>query len=146
MAKKNLGRFLALTAVSAAVAAGVSYFLKYRSFHAELDEDFHDFEGDDDSFDGSLPHEGEQAQRNYVPLGEKKEESPAKEAAEAVKDAVSQAADAAAEKAGDMVSHAAEEVKEAAEAVKEQVSDAAGQMKEAAGGMTTTIEEDTSLA
>lgn len=141
MAKKNLGKFLALTAISTAIAAGVSYFLKYRSFHAELDEDFHDFEGDDDSFDGSLPHEGETAQRNYVPLGEKKEESPVKEASEAVKDA----AGAAAEKAGDMASQAAEKVKETAEAVEEHVSDAAGQVKEAANGMTTTIEEDTSL-
>ena len=57
MAKKNFGKFLALAALSGAVAAGVSYFLKYQSFHKELDEDFHDFEGEgeqeeDDSFDG----------------------------------------------------------------------------------------------
>ena len=45
MAKKNFGKFLALAALSGAVAAGVSYFLKYQSFHKELDEDFHDFEG-----------------------------------------------------------------------------------------------------
>lgn len=141
MAKKNLGKFLALTAISTAVAAGVSYFLKYRSFHAELDEDFHDFEGDDDSFDGSLPHEGEQPQRNYVPLGEKKEESPVKEACEAIKDAASQAA----AEAGHMASQAAEDVKEAAETAKEQVAGAAEQVKEAAGAMTTTIEEDTSV-
>ncbi len=51
MTKKNIGKFLVLTAISTAIAAGVSYFLKYRSFHAELDEDFHDFEGDDDGFD-----------------------------------------------------------------------------------------------
>lgn len=73
MAKKNLGKFLALATITGAVAAGISYFMKYRSFHAELEEDFHDFE-DDDSFDGTLPHEGEAASRNYVPLGEKKEE------------------------------------------------------------------------
>lgn len=127
MAKKNLGKFLALTAISTAIAAGVSYFLKYRSFHAELDEDFHDFEGDDDSFDGSLPHEGEAPQRNYVPLGEKKEESPAQEAAKAVADAASQAV---------------EEGKEAAEAIEEQAADAAEPMKEAP---STTIEEDTSV-
>ena len=138
MAKKNLGKFLALTAISAAVAAGVSYFFKYRSFHAELDEDFHDFEGDDDTFDGSLPHEGEPTQRNYVPLGEKKEESPMKESAKAVTDAASQAV----EKAADMACQAAEEAKDSAQAIKEQISDTAGQLKEAAG-MTTTIEEDT---
>lgn len=76
MAKKNFGKFLALATISAAVATAVSYFLKYKSFHAELDEDFHDFEGDDDSFDGTLPHERESSARNYVSLGEKKEESP----------------------------------------------------------------------
>ena len=81
MAKKNLGRFLALTAISTAIAAGVSYFFKYRSFHAELDEDFHDFEGDDDDFDGTLPHEREAAKRNYVPLGEKKDAKTAGDAA-----------------------------------------------------------------
>ena len=43
MAKKNFGKFLALATISAAVATAVSYFLKYKSFHAELDEDFHDF-------------------------------------------------------------------------------------------------------
>lgn len=134
MAKKNLGKFLALTAVSAAVAAGVSYFLKYRSFHAELDEDFHDFEGDDDNSDSSLSGEGEAAKRNYVPLGEKKEESPAEEVLEAAKDTVSQAA----HKAGDMASQAAEDIKEAVETAKEQAVSAAD-------AMTTTIEEDTSL-
>ena len=117
MAKKNLGKFLALTAISTAIAAGVSYFLKYRSFHAELDEDFHDFEGDDDTFDGALPHEGEAATRNYVPLGEKKEESSLKEAAEAVKTVSEKAEDAAvlaAEEASEHIAETAEQVKKAA--------------------------------
>ena len=79
MAKKNFGKFLALAALSGAVAAGVSYFLKYQSFHKELDEDFHDFEGEGeqeegDSFDGTLPHEAES--RSYVTLGEKKADAP----------------------------------------------------------------------
>ena len=103
MAKKNLGKFLALTAISTAIAAGVSYFLKYRSFHAELDEDFHDFEGDDDTFDGTLPHEGEAATRNYVPLGEKKEESSLKEPAESVKDAAEKVNKAASDTATTIV-------------------------------------------
>ena len=141
MAKKNLGKFLALTAISTAVAAGVSYFLKYRSFHAELDEDFHDFEGDEDSFDGTLPHDGEAARRNYVPLGEKKEENPQTEGAQAVKEALSQAGETAKEEAH----KAAETVKEAGETVKEQVCDAAAQIKETAQHIaSTTIEEDTS--
>ena len=74
--KKKFGKFLALATAAGAVAAGVSYFLKYRSFHKELDQDFHDFEHeDDDDFDGSLPHESEAASRTYVTLGEKKEET-----------------------------------------------------------------------
>ena len=74
--KKKFGKFLALATAAGAVAAGVSYFLKYRSFHKELDQDFHDFEHEDeDDFDGSLPHESEAASRTYVTLGEKKEET-----------------------------------------------------------------------
>ena len=46
--KKKFGKFLALATAAGAVAAGVSYFLKYRSFHKELDQDFHDFENEDD--------------------------------------------------------------------------------------------------
>lgn len=128
MAKKNFGKFLALATITGAVAAGVSYFLKYRSFHAELEEDFHDFE--DDDFDGTLPHEGESAPRNYVSLGEKKEE-----AMEAVEDA----AEAAAEKAQEMAGQAAEKIKETAQEVKEHAAEAAEAVKD----MTTTIEEDT---
>lgn len=130
MAKKNFGKFLALATISGAVAAGVSYFLKYRSFHAELDEDFHDFEGDDDDFDGTLPHEGESVSRNYVPLGEKKEET-----AEQAPDAA-QKAEEIAEEVKEEVSQAAEETKEDTAKVKESLSDA---IEKAA----TTIEEDT---
>lgn len=130
MAKKKLGKFLALTAITTAIAAGVSYFLKYRSFHAELDEDFHDFEGDDDNFDGALPHESEAAKRNYVPLGEKKEESSLKEAADDVKEA----AEAVKDIASKAVDEIKEEAKEAGQEVKETVKTAA----------STTIEDDTS--
>ena len=50
MAKKSFGKFLAFATVSGIVAAGVSYFLKYKSFNKELDQDFHDFEGDEEDF------------------------------------------------------------------------------------------------
>lgn len=117
MAKKNFGRFLALAAISGAVAAGVSYFLKYSSFHKELDKEFHDFEGEDDDLQ---PHETEAGKRNYVPLGEKKEESPAQEASQSLAAAASQAEDAKSQDCGD-----------------------AKTMNDAAGSMTTTIEDDT---
>ncbi len=128
MAKKSFGKFLALATITGAVAAGVSYFLKYRSFHAELEEDFHDFE--DDDFDGTLPHEGESAPRNYVPLGEKKEEA---------MDTVEEAAESAAQETGEMAGQASENVDETAEEAKEHPAEAAGTAKD----MTTTIEEDT---
>lgn len=126
MAKKNFGRFLALAAISGAVAAGVSYFLKYSSFHKELDKDFHDFEGEDDDLQS---RETESSKRNYVPLGEKKEESPAREASQPLADAASPSG---------------EEGKEAAKGANEPACDA-GQAQVAPDGVaaSTTIEDDT---
>ena len=46
MAKKHFGKLLTLAAIVGAAAAGVSYVLQYKSFHKELDEDFHDFDGE----------------------------------------------------------------------------------------------------
>lgn len=143
MTKKNIGKFLALTAISTAIAAGVSYFLKYRSFHAELDEDFHDFEGDDDSFDETAPH-SEEIHRNYVPIGEKKEETSVKEAEEDIKETAEEAMVSAEEQAEKTISQAAEKVSQAAEEVKETLSDKAEKVKEAVQEAdTTVIEEDT---
>lgn len=135
MAKKSLGRFLAFAAITGAAAAGVSYFLKYRSFNAELEDDFHDYEDDGDDFDEPISHEGEAVHRNYVPLGEKKEvmetvKQEAKEAAEDARDAATQAADKAEKTAEAVKDHGKEAVNKAAEAVKD---------------MATTIEEDTSV-
>lgn len=71
MAKKHFGRFMALAAIAGTAAAGISYFLRYKSFHKELDEDFHDFE---DDFDEDLKEFGDAKDaggvmpRNYVPL------------------------------------------------------------------------------
>lgn len=131
MAKKSLGKFLAFATISGAVAAGISYFLKYKSFNKELDKDFHDFEGDgEDDFDGSLPHESEDSKRNYVTLGEKKTETEntEKEAATQISDSLADAADSAKE----AVQTAAQEVKEAVETAAETPE-------------TTIIEEDSSI-
>ena len=74
MAKKKFGKFVAFATVTGVVAAGISYFLRYKSFHDELNDEFHEFE--DDDFDGELPHEHEAVQRTYVSLGDKKTETP----------------------------------------------------------------------
>ncbi len=47
MSKKNTGLLIALGAVIGAAAAGISYYLKYKSFNDELDKDFHDYEDED---------------------------------------------------------------------------------------------------
>ena len=125
MAKKNVGKFVALAAVTGAIAAGVSYFLKYKSFNKELDEEFHDFEGEinDEEFDGTLPHEEETAERTYVTIGEKKAE-PAEEAAEGTEEVQ-------------------ETIEEAAEPVMEETAAEAEELVEQPAAEEATIEEDT---
>ena len=67
MAKKHFGRFLAFAAIAGAAAAGISYFLQYKSFHKELDEEFHDFEDDFDEFEDTDDNSST-VTRNYVSL------------------------------------------------------------------------------
>lgn len=115
MAKKCIGKFVAFAALTGAVAAGVSYFLKYKSFNKELDEEFHDFEGDNDEedFDGSLPHEAETPERTYVTLNDKKAE--AKEMAQETVDKVEEMAEQAAQTVKDAVSEAVKKAEDMAE-------------------------------
>lgn len=47
MSKQKTGLLIALGAAIGAAAAGISYYLKYKSFHDELNKDFHDYEEDD---------------------------------------------------------------------------------------------------
>lgn len=81
MAKKHFGKLLTLAAIFGAAAAGVSYVLQYKSFHKELDEDFHDFEDDFDDFDDSDEgnnydnSESGTSERSYVSLNPEKKES-----------------------------------------------------------------------
>jgi len=142
MAKKCVGKFLAFAALAGAVAAGVSYFLKYKSFNKELNEEFHDFEGDNDEeeFDGSLPHEAETPERTYVTLNDKKNE-----AKEAVKDAAAKTEDmakAAVDAAKDTAEDLAEKTKETAKEAAETAKGAVKELKE--DSETTTIEDDSS--
>ena len=79
MAKKGLGKLVALAAVSGAVAAGVSYVLQYKTYHKELEKDFREFEEDEDS---ELKEEGSEdssfepakVNRNYISLTSSKDE------------------------------------------------------------------------
>ncbi|MEG1576241.1 MAG: hypothetical protein RR242_01240 [Clostridium sp.] len=67
MAKKHFGKLITLVAIAGAATAGISYFLRYKSFHKELDEDFHDFEEDFDDH-GCTEDTGNTKERNYVSL------------------------------------------------------------------------------
>ena len=81
--QKHFGKLLTLAAIVGAAAAGVSYVLQYKSFHKELDEDFHDFEDDFDDFDDAGDKEASKAsdtaasERSYVSLNPEKKEAPA---------------------------------------------------------------------
>ena len=70
---KHVGKWVALAAIAGAAAAGVSYLIKYKSFHKELEEDFHDFE-DEDGEPAQEPAESPDSRRKYVSLNSDKDE------------------------------------------------------------------------
>lgn len=128
MAKKGLGKFVAFAAIAGVVAAGISYFTKYKSFHDELEEDFHDFEGEDEK-DSEEPADSTMT-RNYVSLNPEKEPEAVKEEPEAAETPAepaetSEESEIKEEEAGETAETEAEPVKE-----QEPVSEA------------TTIEDD----
>ena len=52
MSKKKSGLLIAFGAMlGGAVAAGISYYLKLKSFNDELDQDFHEYEEEDSPSD-----------------------------------------------------------------------------------------------
>lgn len=74
MAKKRTGLLIALGAVLGAAAAGISYYLRYKSFNDELDKDFHDYEDEESTEkkkDDTVPC-SEAAGRTYISLDSKK--------------------------------------------------------------------------
>ena len=115
MAKKHFGRLLTLAAVVGAAAAGISYFLQYKSFHKELDEDFHDFEDDFDDFDDDTEEKGSAEPRSYVTLNtDHKAASQAKEDAKYPQEAGDDT-----ETAEDEAAEAGADTEDAAEAAEE---------------------------
>lgn len=78
MAKRGLGRFVAFAAVAGAAAAGVSYVLRYKTFHKELEKDFREFEEDEEA-EGQADQMEDQADsrklnRSYISLNSSKDE------------------------------------------------------------------------
>ena len=120
MAKKGngFGKLVAFATIAGAVAAGISYFTKYKSFHKELEEDFHDFEddGNDDisKIDSTM-------NRNYVSLHADKDEF--KVAAADMADATKDAAFAAKNLVKDAANIVNSTAREAASAVADTAKD-----------------------
>lgn len=70
MSKKKTGLLIAISAAVGA-AAGISYYLKYKSFNDELDKDFHDYEDEDSSSDETEAEDvtgPDTAGRTYITL------------------------------------------------------------------------------
>ena len=122
MAKKGFGKFIAFAAIAGVIAAGISYFTKYKSFHDELEEDFHDFEGDDDK-DSETPADSA-ASRNYVSLNPEKDHKPEEPACEEAREVEEEAL--------------SEEEENAADAEESDASES----EEESGSQATTIEDD----
>lgn len=88
MSKKKTGMLIALgAALGGAAAAGISYYLKYKSFNKEVDEDFHEYEDEDlsetDNADSDLAS-CDTSTRTYISLdtGRSKEDADQEENAE----------------------------------------------------------------
>lgn len=140
MAKKHFGKFFTIAAIAGAAAAGISYFLRYKSFHEELNEDFHDFEDDFDTTENAKDTSGVAA-RSYVSLTP---DRPAEGIRETVEETITEAAD---EGIDETIKNTVDETQKAeeseagkAEALKAQ-EELSGEADESTA--TTTIVEDT---
>ncbi|WP_294150937.1 hypothetical protein [uncultured Clostridium sp.] len=140
MAKKHIGKFLTFAAIAGAAAAGISYFLQYKSFHKELDEEFHDFEDDFDEFEDTDDNDSP-VTRNYVSL------TPDRKAEEVKEDVGEEPDDAEDEEVSalsDETSEAEEQAAAPEEVKAEKEAEVSEDKKETAQADTTvTVEEMT---
>lgn len=123
MAKKGFGKVIAFAAVTGAVAAGVSYALRYKTFHSELEKDFREFEDGDEEFDEENEvHtvDPRRTDRNYISLHASKDEFKlaAKDMAEATKNVLKDASVILTDTAHEAVSVAVDTANIALSAVK----------------------------
>lgn len=127
MAKKGFGKLIAFAAITGAAAGAVSYALRYKMFHSELEKDFREFEdgGDDFDEDGDEPDEAHtvdprRTDRNYIALHASKDEFKlaAKDMAEATKNVLKDASAVISDTAHEAVSAAVDTAHIAISAVK----------------------------
>jgi len=72
MSKKRTGLLIAVGAALGAAAAGISYYLKYKSFNDEIDKDFHDYEEETEEVIKEEPVSCADAKRTYITLDSNK--------------------------------------------------------------------------
>lgn len=143
MAKKHIGKFLTFAAIAGAAAAGISYFLQYKSFHKELDEEFHDFEDDFDEFEDTDDNDNDSpVTRNYVSL------TPDRKAEEVKEDGVGEEPDDAADEEVSALSDETPEAEEQDDAPEEDKAEKEAEVSEekketAQADTTVTVEEMT---
>lgn len=149
MSKKRTGLLIALGAMLGAAAAGIAYYLQYKSFNDELDKDFHDYEEEDapgeEKKEEPVPCQ-EAVGRNYITLDAAKcraEEEPS------ASDTENEEAQPAPQGTEEAVCHTAHVVEEETDrpvdaAEEEPAPDAVCETKEAARpAADVTVEEDT---
>ncbi len=74
MSKKKSGLLIAFGAMlGGAVAAGISYYLKLKSFNDELNQDFHEYEEDDTSSEEKEETTEPAPERTYITINSGKD-------------------------------------------------------------------------
>ena len=74
MSKKKSGLLIAFGAMlGGAVAAGISYYLKLKSFNDELDQDFHEYEEEDSPSDENKEKAENAPERTYITINSGKD-------------------------------------------------------------------------
>mgnify|MGYP000002323991 CR=1 FL=1 len=74
MSKKKSGLLIAFGAMlGGAVAAGISYYLKLKSFNDELDQDFHEYEKEDSPSDENEEKVENTPERTYITINSGKD-------------------------------------------------------------------------
>ena len=146
MAKKLLGKIVTLAALGIVATTAISYILKYKSFHKDLEDDFFEFEDDDTDVNTTKD-------RNYIALSSDKDNfvmaakdtfeaskgmaGAAKEMLKDVGNIIADNTSAAARAAGDMSKRftqknnfVKEDMTNAAEDIKEDIQNTAGDIKD----------------
>ena len=74
MSKKKSGLLIAFGAMlGGAVAAGISYYLKLKSFNDELEQDFHEYEEEDSPSDENEEKAENAPERTYITINSGKD-------------------------------------------------------------------------